>query len=246
MKSLSESEPILRSSGDEGGLDDAATSRWALASSALGVVSALVLYTPLLLIIPGMAFVAGLLGLRAIANSEGALRGRRWSIIGITLAALFAAWGPTHTLSRNRILYEMAEARAREWLNFMAHGEVRVAHQLRLAPFERASEDENLEDYYGIASNSEYIRSFLSEATIKQVSEVGPDAKFTLIANLHVVSEGNNDDVTQRYEITPTPGMGGKDSEPFRVDITMRRINYSAAGESRWQMYECLAAPRGP
>lgn len=245
MKSLSESEPILHASGDEPDLDRAPTSRWAVASTVLGVLSVVALTTPLLVILPGMAAVAGLLGLRAVAVSEGELRGRRWAIVGLTLAALFGVWSPTYTITRNNVLYSLAEPRAREWLDLMAHGQVRLAHQLRLPPFERAAEDENLEDYYGLQSHSEYIRSFLSEATIKRVSEVGPDAQFRLIANLRVVNEGENDDITQRYEITPTPNPSGKNNEPFRVDITMRRLGFRSTGESRWQMSECQPSPLG-
>src|SRR5262245_37373306 len=70
-----------------------AISRAALLALFLGLASALVLVSPLLVIVPLAAAAIAIVALRQIATSGGQYTGRWSATAGLCLAMLFAGWG---------------------------------------------------------------------------------------------------------------------------------------------------------
>ena len=150
-----------------------AISPLAVAALLLGLASFLALSSLLLLVVPVAAAFAGLLALKRIDVSEGALIGRTAALIGVICALLFGSIAVSSAVSRNRTLESRAEAFADAWLQIVVDGQLQRAHQLHLPAAERQLPGTSLADYYaGNEDAQTKLDQFFSDPLARQIRQL--------------------------------------------------------------------------
>jgi hypothetical protein len=123
-------------------------SQLAIVCLVVSVLSPLALVIPVLWIIPLVAIVLAALSLRAIAASEGELRGRGLAATALALALLFLSWAVAGEVSTNVVLARQSRQHAETWWQLIHEGRTYEAHQLTLGHSVRLPADVSLEEMY--------------------------------------------------------------------------------------------------
>ncbi len=112
----------------------------ALVSLALGLVSPLAFFAPLLMVLPITGAILGLLAVRRIATSDGALIGRTAALAGLVLSVASITAASTRTQLTQYLLSRQARATAVEWFTLLQHGNVEQAFQLMTSSRQRPAQ----------------------------------------------------------------------------------------------------------
>lgn len=109
----------------------------ALVSLGLGLVSPLVYFGLLLMVLPIAGAVLGLLAIRRIATSDGALIGRAAALVGIAVSVASIAAAMTRTEVSQFLLSRQARATSVEWFSLLRQGNPDQALQLMTNNYQR-------------------------------------------------------------------------------------------------------------
>jgi hypothetical protein len=119
------------------GLDEDSTyhspSVLAIVSLCLGIISPVALFAPLLLALAIAGILIGLLALRQISTSDGALIGRSAALWGVGLSIVAIAAVFTRSAVNEQLLTRQAKAAAEEWFALLQSGESEQAFELTTA-----------------------------------------------------------------------------------------------------------------
>jgi hypothetical protein len=119
------------------GLDEDSTyhspSVLAIVSLCLGILAPVALFAPLLLALAIAGILIGLLALRQISTSDGALIGRTAALWGLALSVIAIAAVFTRTAVTEQLLTRQAQAAAEEWFALLQSGESERAFELTSA-----------------------------------------------------------------------------------------------------------------
>jgi hypothetical protein len=177
----------------------------AVVTVLLGIASALILITPLLVPVPVGAIVAGIAALRAIRRSGGQLAGQAPAMAGLCLATFFLGIGLTHHLARQSALEQRGREMADVFLRLLAEGRNREAYQFRLSPSMRITAPGALAEYYETnADAAKELQNFVSSSGVKELLARGreSDARFVSVAS--AIRDGETDLLVLKYSYSPS------------------------------------------
>ena len=222
--------------------DGRRTSRLAATALILSFPALLGLFHPLLLVIPLLSAVLAAAGMRAISANPTALTGRGAALVALSIAMLILGWSPARTYTRTTRLYAQAEKFGVDWIKLLSEGRTKEAHQLRQVYYDRAPPDEPLDAHYSGEVKKGALRDFINESGIRAIIECGANVTASLDANLYVTTDGPTVDIVgQRYSIQPATDDG---KGPLKVEIELVRREFSATGESHWEVRAVRDLPR--
>ena len=219
--------------------DDAAleqyssVSRSAILAVVLGPISALVLVSPLLAIVPLAAIATAVVALRQIANSEGRLLGAWPATMGLCLAMLFLGWGLSRQVTREIALARQAQDFADGWLILVRDGKVQLADQLTRPPSTRVHGKEAIEELYSTnKAAGEEIESIFASDMLKDYVGAGSGASFALEGVTAHTQFGFTDDIVLKYTVR----LAKPASSPKALWITVERNIDELNGLSGWRI----------
>src|SRR4029434_2227683 len=134
ISSPDRSRPDHTHQGDETLAQYASVTRVAVLGVVLGLVAALALVSPILLVVPLAAIATAIVALRRIAISEGRLLGAWPATLGLCLAALFLGLGLSRQVTRETDLAGQAQEFAEAWLILVRAGKLQMADQMTRPP----------------------------------------------------------------------------------------------------------------
>jgi hypothetical protein len=214
-----------------------AVSRAALAALALGIASAAALISPILVVVPLAAVVAGLVALRTIQAGGGLVVGRWLATAGICLALLLGSWGVVRHFSRQMALADQAIRLADGWLELVRRGQREAAHQLTLRAGERMSSLAAAEEYYrtNIQASDSLARYFESEP-LKSFVTAGPEVQFRLDSVAQQVQHTHDDEIALKYTFDGPDGR-----RPMWI-VVVREVD-EKTGRAAWDIRRVQADP---
>jgi hypothetical protein len=150
----------------------------AVAALALGLLSPLAFAHPLLWIVPiGGAALAAAAILR-IDRSNGELIGRKAAVAGLALSLVAGIGAATYAIARPMWLARRADQVCQRFLDLLAAGDSRGAHQIWAAPQFRFLPGGGLEELYAENPQAENdYQSFIKRPNIKDILALGEHAR---------------------------------------------------------------------
>jgi hypothetical protein len=192
----------------------------AVVSVILGIVSALILTTPLLAPLPVAALVAGIAALRSIHRSGEQLAGRSVAITGLCLATFFLGLGLARHLARQSSLEQRGREMADVFFLLLEENRPQQAHQFRVSPALRITAPEAISEHYeknGDAAKE--LQTFVSSSVVKDVIGRGKEADVRFDSVASATHEGQTDMLILKYSYLP---KAGGDRQPIWVHINRR------------------------
>jgi len=216
-----------------------AISRAALLALFLGLASALVLVSPLLVIVPLAAAAIAIVALRQIATSGGQYTGRWSATAGLCLAMLFAGWGLSRQWTREAVLQEQARHFAEDWLKLVRAGHLQRAHQYFLSASSRLSSDEAIAEYYKTEKEAgEMMKSMFASEPMKSVSSMRDRGSVEFRSAIGQWQRGFIDDVVVQFAVR-SPESG--EEKPLWITVT--RTVDGGSKRSGWQISRASGDP---
>jgi hypothetical protein len=192
----------------------------AVASVILGIVSSLILTTPLLAPLPVAGLVAGIAALRSIRRSGEQLAGRSVAIAGLCLATFFLGLGLARHLARQSSLEQRATEMADVFLRLVEENKVQQAHQFRVSPALRITAPGALVEHYEKnAEAAKELQGFVGSAVVKDIIARGKDADIRFESVASATHEGQADMLILKYTYVP---KAGGERQPIWVHINRR------------------------
>jgi len=176
----------------------------AVASVILGIISALILTTPLLAPLPVAALVAGIAALRSIHRSGEQLAGRSVAVAGLCLATFFLGLGLARHLARQSSLEQRGREMADVFFRLLEENHPQQAHQFRVTPALRITAPEAIAEHYeknGEAAKE--LQGFVSSTVVKDVISRGKEADVRFESVSSATHEGQTDMLILKYSYVP-------------------------------------------
>jgi hypothetical protein len=217
-----------------------AVSLSALFALGLGLLSAVSVFSPLLVIIPLAAIIVGCYALWKVQTDH--LAGRWMAVASLVLAPLFLGWGISREIARKEFFCTHAREFADDWLSILNKNEPYFAHQLWVDKKRRLDTQLNFEvAYQRDETATEQFRLFMGSSPTKEIMAAAPNVKFKFEQFLrHRHFDDLTDVVTLQYTYE-TPG-----ASPMRFWLNVRRTFSIYTGRPDWQITDiALRPPRG-
>jgi hypothetical protein len=182
----------------------------AVVAGGLGLASAVVLLSPILVPLAIAAIVTAVIALRRIAASGGQLVGRGTAVAGLCLATLFAAWGTARYFSRQTELETHARRTVDVWLALMQEGKLREAYQFRQPAAARISSPEAMAEHY--VKNDEAaqeLKVFRDDILTKELHSQGAAAEVRFESATASPRYGLSDQLVLKYSYQRPASEGG-------------------------------------
>ena len=175
-------------------------SRLAVLSLFLGLASALMLASPIAVLVPLAGIATAVIALRSIAGSNGQLTGRWPAIVGLCLATLFLGWGISRPWTRQNHIRNTAQKLADHWLELVRSGKLQQADQLMRPPSERFSDDSAMADYYKQNNEAgEQLREIFGREPLTSFTAMGPKGSYRLKGIAVQRPRGPSDEIVFEY-----------------------------------------------
>jgi hypothetical protein len=179
----------------------------AVLSVLLGIVSALILTTPLLAPLPVAALVAGIAALRSIRQSGDQLAGRSVAIAGLCLATFFLGLGLARHLARQSSLEQRGREMADVFFRLLEENHPQQAHQFRVTPALRITAPGALVEHYERnAEAAKELQGFVTSTVIKDIMARGKESDVQFESVSSATHEGQTDMLILKYSYLPQPG----------------------------------------
>lgn len=205
----------------------------ALVSLGLALLSPLVFFGPLLMIFPIASAVLGLLALRQIATSDGALIGRAAALVGIAVSVAGITAGFTRTELSQYLLSRQARTTALEWLSLLQQGDAEQAFLLMSTSSQRpphahpgAPTEQPAESPLDIFRASPVVHFMLEHAGSAPVQYDGDTAY-----ELFTTGEAR---IQQQYSVSVPPVDGNGTTSTLNI-VVLRSRGY-AGGPFQWRI----------
>jgi hypothetical protein len=223
------------------------TSRLALLTLLLGLLSPLALAHPLLAIISFGTLVMGVITLKAMTSEQG---GRGMVVVALLVASLCTGWGLARHLSWHRVHYDLARPFADDWLQLVAQNDLLLAHQLTFE-YQNRSDFDKLEKHYekpddegpgpGMYGSVPYhdMLGFFENRPLREIRRLPGGFRFEYMEGVAVdVESSGRTRVLLRYRILPQQG-----GAPFDVIVSLyRRVG---DGTALWWISQVLPGNTG-
>ncbi|MFN0019750.1 MAG: hypothetical protein ACKVP0_15955 [Pirellulaceae bacterium] len=210
-----------------------ALSLWAMAALALGLLSGIAVFSPLLGIFPLAAIGVASYALWRINVYSDRLAGRWMAIIPLFLAPFFLGWGLSRDFSRREVLYGHAREFADDWVSLLSRKEKYLAHQLKVSSTQRIDLYLNMEvAYQGNEAATSDFKMFVEGSPIREILAAAPDVHFHFVDFHSHKRSGFTDTIVMRYSYDTAS------STKTQVWITAQRKYSIYTGRSNWQIME--------
>lgn len=215
----------------------------ALLSALLAATSMVAFATWVLWWVPWLAiFVSGLAiyGLR----NDPRRKGRRLTVIALTVAIVIAAAAPTRSFTRSRRVIVQAQQASVEWLELLGSSQdedgetdnlkLAQAYQLRLPMTERQRADGSLVDYY-LEDNNRLakLEEFANDRLIHTLHTLGQRATAQPFSTVSCRQEAGVDHVTLVCAVT---FLRDGRPETFFVELDLERLEDEKASRGIWRI----------
>lgn len=216
-----------------------AVSLLALFGLLLGLMSPLAIVRPLLIVVPVAAVCVSGLAIARIRKSDGRLVGRGAASLGLCLGIFFAALGPAHDATRQRLIFRQARPIAEQFFATLASGEPHKAMQLTKMSASRQPFDDRLWDYFREDDEArKELRQFVDHPLIRTLLSLGDRAKVRFYDNERLQrSSARSERASLLYAVTYNRGgqtTGKKTS--FFVVITLQRVVGRDDSTPQWRV----------
>ena len=203
----------------------------AMTALGLGLLSGVVVFSPLLGFIPLAAMAIGGFAIRQISVDSERLSGRWMAVAPFLLAPLFLGWGISREISRREEVYACAREFADDWLDLLNRKETFLAHQLKVPSKQRLDLHLNMEVAYQTneTATSE-LKTFLESSPTKEILAAAPKARFHFEEFTSHQHHGFTDVVSMQYTYE------GPATPKIRFWITTRRTYSNYTGRSDWEI----------
>ena len=227
--SASAAPPADRFRPDQAPLEQyRALSRAAVLALLLGFASALVLVSPLLVMVPLAAVFTAVVALRSIAAGNGQLAGRGIATAGLCLAVLLTGWGLARHFSRQATVADQAIRLADGWLGLVRDGQLAAAHQLTLAPSRRLRSTAAVADYYRTNTQAaENMHLLFENVALAPFLARGKQATFRFDSLAFQSRTGLADEVVLKYWLD---GPGGQTTPAWIIVVRAREDIHATPG----------------
>ncbi len=224
-----------------------AFSSLALAGLLAGLLSPLVMFTPLFWFVPLAAVVLSGLALRRIATRRPDLVGRPLAVAGLMLGAVFLVAPPVDDLVYRYLLRQQARQFAEIWIDAVRHGEKFKAHHLMIDPRHREPLEDNLAEFYRRRdAYRQKLKSFVDEPTMRTLFALGEDAE---IRFYETIAEDPQDEVQQIYAVTYRDEQEEQEElkrRTFFIALIMQRSIDTKSGRAGWTLIRVDGGVRPP
>jgi hypothetical protein len=184
------------------------------------LASALVLVSPILVVIPLAAAATAVVALRQIAMSSGQFSGRWPATIGLCLAMLFVGWGFTRQWTRQATLAGQAQQFADGWLQLVRDGKQQRADQMTRPAGGRLNSDQSIAEFYkNDKLAGESLQAFFSREPLKSFAAMPPTGAFRCQSVAEFSQNGFVDEVVLQYAY----GDSEPDAKEQQLWITVNR-----------------------
>jgi hypothetical protein len=206
----------------------------AIASLLLGLASPLCALGPLLLVVPLVGAAIGLLALRRIAGSDGALIGARAARLGVALSIACGAAVATHAAYTRHLQVGQAADFGRQWLALVTAGDVRQAFEFAsFGPrFVTISPDEPP------PPGGDPFQRLVSLPIVQELSAAGSSADVRLGRTVRYAAMGKGEFMVRQQYVVSRQAAGAGDAglalQPLIVELTLHRTRPAAAAHTAW------------
>jgi len=206
----------------------------------MGLASALILTTPLLVVVPVAGIAVATVALRAIAVSGGQLAGRAPALCGLCLATFFLGLGMSQHLARQTVLEQRAREMSDVFLDLLMEGKSKEAHQFRQPASVRIIAPEAIAEHYEKnAEAAKELQSFVSSPGVKDLIVRGheADVRFETIAS--TLHDGQSDMLVLAYSYSPS----GSESKRQGLWVHINRKFDEATKRPQWDVSGITTSP---
>ncbi len=210
----------------------------AVAALVLGIVSAGAVAVPLMWVVAAAGVAVAGVALGSIAKDPGRKLGRSAAVAGMVLSLLFASWGVSNYLTRQRLIYRQAEEFAQRWLQMVLDGKLREAHQLTIPQSERHAPETDLVKFYEANEERRFAYDdFWKQSPLSALIELPENASCRLVGDERMEtdrdSSGRTESVTLQFEV-----QYERDGRLQRlpVQMVMARTRERYSGEASWRV----------
>ena len=208
-----------------------ALSLWAMAALALGLLSGIAVFSPILGIFSLAAIGVACYALWRISVNSDRLSGRWMAIVPLILAPFFLGWGVSRDFSRREVLYGHAREFADDWVSILSRKEKYLAHQLKVSSTQRLDLYLNMEvAYQANEAATNDFKTFVDNSPVREILAAAPDIHFHFVEFISHKRSGFNDTIVMQYVYET--GSSGKTP----VWITAQRTFSIYTGRSNWQI----------
>ena len=212
-----------------------AVSRSAVLALFMGLASALMLVSPILVLVPLAAIAAAVVGLRHIGASGGQVTGRSLATLGLCLATLFLGWGFSREWTRQSKLRSDAQQLAEGWLKLVRDGQLQKAEQLMKLPDQRLSSDAAIADFYkNDAQAGKSLQELFTTEPMKSFVAMGPGGGYRLHAISSQSHRGFTDEVIFQYAFGDPLPAAGESRETTARETTARETTARGTTAERY------------
>jgi len=210
-----------------------AISRGAILAVFLGLASALVLVSPIFVVVSLAAAATAVVALRQISFGGGQYSGRWPATIGLCLAMLFTGWGFTRQWTRQATLAEQARQFADGWLQLVREGKQQKAHQMTGPAGQRLNSDQSIAEFYKTDKEAgENLQSFFSREPLKSLLAMPATGAFRFQSVAEFSQHGFEDEVVLQYAY----GDSGPGAKQQQFWITVNRQFDERTKLSGWRI----------
>ena len=215
----------------------------ALAAAALSAVSAVAFATWMLWWVPLTAIFVSLLALYSLRCDPGQ-KGRRVTVVALTVALVIAAAAPTRFFTRGGRISEQAELAGVEWLEILRRSQddngqpdtfnLAKAHQLRLPTEKRQRFDGSLTKFYlDDDTRRASLEQFANETLVHTLYSLGPRATIWPYAVESCRQDADVDYVTSVCVVT---FLREGRAESFFVQLNLERTKDADSATGKWRV----------
>lgn len=221
-------EEDLRSYGSVSG--------WAVASALCGVLSAVALFSDVLLIVPAIGAFMAILALRRISDPAYAVIGRTPALVGLVLSIVFAVAVPVERVAERWLILRDSDQFARLWFALLSENRPIEALRLEIDPFERFAYKgkQQIVDYYRRRDNGgDEVKYFFQDPLIKTLIALKDRAEVRFYENEVYAPSKTRSVVVNVYAVTYV--QNGR-RHTFFVRIGLERVKALFTPDIGWQM----------
>ena len=221
-------EEDLRSYGSVSG--------WAVASLLCGILSAVALFSDVLLIVPAIGVFTAFLALRRISDPSYAVIGRKPALIGLTLSIMFAVAVPVERIAERWLIIRDADQFARLWFALLSENKPIEALRLEIDPIERQGykgKQQIVDSYRRREGGSEQVKYFFQDPLIKTLIALKGRAEVRFYENEVYAPSKTRSLVVNVYAITYQ--QNGR-RHTFFVRIGLERVKALFTPDIGWQL----------
>lgn len=201
---------------------------WSYLAAVLGVVSASILISPFMVVVPLLALAFGAVAIWAVRR-QPELGGRMIGWVGIALALFFLAWAASEYTFKRFVLFSESYGVARDWLQLVTRGEKEIAHQGMMSINRRQSAELSVDQYYAMDEEaSKQMEEAFALSPLPELMAMGEGVTIKLTKNVQITQEFANTRLEQVFLVTPQAG------DPIEVKIDVIRRPNANLDQPSW------------